>query len=112
MERIIAEEIASFETELRELEVEPLIEQMRHQAELIRRQEIESAIELMGVVDPATRETLNTLSRSIVNRLLREPTVRLKRTVREERGTPTWRRFADCSDSDGSPTTQRKRHNG
>jgi glutamyl-tRNA reductase len=86
VERIIAEEIASFETELRELEVEPLIEQMRHQAELIRRQEIESAIELMGVVDPATRETLNTLSRSIVNRLLREPTVRLKRTVREKRG--------------------------
>ena len=32
VERIIAEEIASFETKLRELEVEPLIERMRHHA--------------------------------------------------------------------------------
>ena len=39
VERIIAEEIASFETKLRELEVEPLIERMRHHAELIRRQQ-------------------------------------------------------------------------
>ncbi len=30
VERIVADEIASFETELREIEVEPLIEQMRH----------------------------------------------------------------------------------
>jgi glutamyl-tRNA reductase len=37
VERIVAEEIASFETKLRELE--PPIEQMRHQAEMIRRQE-------------------------------------------------------------------------
>jgi len=86
VERIVAEEIASFETELRELEVEPLIEQMRHKAEMIRQHEMESAIELMGEVDPATRERLQTLSRSIVNQLLREPTVRLKRTVHEERG--------------------------
>ena len=86
VERIVAEEIASFETELRELEVEPLLEQMRHKAEMIRRQEIESAIALMGEVDPATRERIQTLSRSIVNQLLHEPTVRLKRTVHEERG--------------------------
>ena len=86
VERIVAEEIASFETELRELEVEPLIEQMRHTAEMIRRQEIERAIELMDEVDPATRERIQTLSHSIVNQLLHEPTVRLKRTVHEERG--------------------------
>ena len=53
---------------------------------MIRRQEIESAIALMGEVDPATRERIQTLSRSIVNQLLHEPTVRLKRTVHEERG--------------------------
>lgn len=86
VERIVAEEIASFETELRELEVEPLIEQMRHKAEMIRRQEMDSAIALMGEVDPATRDRIQNLSRSIVNQLLHEPTVRLKRTVHEERG--------------------------
>lgn len=86
VERIIADEVASFETELRALEVEPLLERMRHKAELIRRQEVDSAIALMGEVDPATRERLQTLSRSIVNQLLREPTVRLKQTVQEERG--------------------------
>jgi glutamyl-tRNA reductase len=86
VERIIADEVASFATELGELEVEPLIEQMRHKAEMIRRQEVDSAIALMGDVDPATREGLQTLSRSIVNQLLREPTVRLKRTLQEDRG--------------------------
>ena len=85
VERIVAEELASFETELRELEVEPLIERMRRRAEAIRRQELDSALELMGDVDPATREGLQTLSHSIVNKLLREPTVRLKRTVHEDR---------------------------
>lgn len=40
----------------------------------------------MGKVDPATRERLQTMSRSIVDPLLREPTVRLERTVHEERG--------------------------
>ncbi len=53
---------------------------------MIRRQEIESAIELMGDIDPATRERLQTLSRAIVNQLLCEPTVRLKRTVHNDRG--------------------------
>lgn len=86
VERIVAEAIASFESELRELEVEPLIEQMRHKAEMIRRQEMESAIERMGEVDPVTRERFQTLSHSIVNQLLHEPTERLKRTVHEERG--------------------------
>jgi glutamyl-tRNA reductase len=86
VERIVADEIASFDTELRALEIEPLIEQMRHTAETIRRQETESAIELMGEVDPATRERLQVLSRSIVDRLLREPTARIRRTVHDERG--------------------------
>jgi glutamyl-tRNA reductase len=42
----------------------------------------------MGQVDPAARERLQTMSRSIVSPLLREPTVRLERTVHEERGDP------------------------
>jgi glutamyl-tRNA reductase len=44
VERIVAAEIVSFETELREFEVKPLVERMRHKAEMIGRQEIESAI--------------------------------------------------------------------
>jgi len=84
VERIVDEEVSSFGTELRELEVEPLIEHMRRQAEAIRRQELESALELMGEIDPATRERLQALSRSIVNKLLREPTLRLKRSVQED----------------------------
>lgn len=85
VERIVEEEVAAFETDLRELEVEPLIEHMRRRAEAIRRQELESALELMGDVDPATREGLQSLSRAIVNKLLREPTLRLKRSVQEDR---------------------------
>jgi glutamyl-tRNA reductase len=79
------------EKDLRELEVEPIIEEMRRRAERIRRREIENVLELMGNTDPNTREHLNLLSRSIIDNLLREPTVRLKQIVQAD----DWRQHAD-----------------
>jgi glutamyl-tRNA reductase len=81
VEAIIEQELAYMEKDLRELEVEPIIEDMRRRAEMIRRREFENVIERMGNPDPNTREHLNLLSRSIVDNLLREPTVRLKQIV-------------------------------
>ena len=86
VERIVAEEIAAFETKLRQLGGEPRIEQTRHSAEMVSQQQMDSAIELMGEVNPATRGGLQTLSRSMVSPLLDDPTVKLKRTVHERRG--------------------------
>lgn len=84
VEAIIEEELAYMEKDLRELEVEPIIEEMRRRAERIRRREIENVIERMGNPDPSTREHLHLLSRSIVDNLLREPTVRLKQIVQAD----------------------------
>ncbi len=84
VEAIIEQELTYMEKDLRELEVEPIIEEMRRRAERIRRREIENVIELMGNPDPNTREHLHLLSRSIVDNLLREPTVRLKQIAQAE----------------------------
>lgn len=84
VEGIIEQELAYMAKDLRELEVEPIIEEMRRKAEMIRRREIENVLELMGNTDPGTREHLHLLSRSIVDNLLREPTVRLKQIVQED----------------------------
>lgn len=90
VEAIIEQELAFMAKDLRELEVEPIIEEMRRKAELIRRREIENVLELMGNADPNTREHLHLLSRSIVDNLLREPTVRLKQIVQED----DWKKHA------------------
>jgi glutamyl-tRNA reductase len=84
VEAIIEQELTYMEKDLRELEVEPIIEDMRRRAEMIRRREIENVIERMGNPDPNTREHLHLLSRSIVDHLLREPTVRLKQIVQDD----------------------------
>ena len=84
VEGIIEQELGYMTRDLRELEVEPIIEDMRRKAEMIRRREIENVLELMGNADPNTREHLHLLSRSIVDNLLREPTVRLKQIVQED----------------------------
>ncbi len=84
VEAIIEQELTYMVKDLRELEVEPIIEDMRRRAEMIRRREIENVIERMGNPDPNTREHLHLLSRSIVDNLLREPTVRLKQIVQED----------------------------
>lgn len=83
-EKIIEEELVFISKDLRELEVEPLIEKMRRRAETIRTREYENALELIGDLDPSTREHIHVLSRSIVDHLLREPTIRLKQIVHEE----------------------------
>jgi glutamyl-tRNA reductase len=83
-EHIIEQELSYIEKDLRELEVEPIIEELRRRAEQIRRREFENVLELMGDADPSTKEHLHLLSRSIVDHLLREPTVRLKQIVQQE----------------------------
>jgi glutamyl-tRNA reductase len=69
VEAIIAEETARCEIELRELAMKPVIMDLREKAELIRHGELE--------------RTLRRLPHAIVNKLLHEPTVRLKRSARK-----------------------------
>ncbi len=78
VEAIVAEEVAKFETWLQKEEVLPLITELRHQAETIRQQSLERTLDYLPDLDPETMKHIQHLSRSIVNKLLHEPTHRLR----------------------------------
>jgi glutamyl-tRNA reductase len=83
VELIVDDEVESFRRRYRELEVEPLLSALRRQAEEIREQELERALRDLGDVDAATAQRIEHLTRSLVKKLLHEPTARL----RERAGT-------------------------
>jgi len=78
VEAIVQDEVDSFGRRYHELEVEPLVSAFRRQAEAIRQQELERALRDLGDVDPETAERIEHLSRTLVKKLLHEPTVRLR----------------------------------
>jgi len=77
VEAIVEEEVAAFERRHRELEVEPLLSEIRRRAEAIRVQEVERALRGLDV-DPAVAKRLEHLSHSLVKKLLHDPTVRAR----------------------------------
>ena len=78
VEAIVEEEVEEFGRRHRELEVEPALAALRRQAESIRQRELERALRDLGDVDPAVAERMETLSRTLVTKLLHDPTVRLR----------------------------------
>jgi glutamyl-tRNA reductase len=83
VEAIVDEEVATFTRRYRELEVEPLLAALRRQAEAIRERELERALGRLGDVDEETAQQMAQLSRSLVTKLLHEPTVRLRELAAE-----------------------------
>ena len=77
VEAIVEEEVETFGRRYRELEVEPLLSEIRRRAEAIRAYEVERALRGLEV-DPAVAERLEHLSRSLVKKLLHDPTVRAR----------------------------------
>ena len=78
VEAIVDDEVESFERRYRELEVEPLLSELRRQAESIREREVERALQDLGEVDPGVAERVEHLSRTLVKKLLHDPTVRAR----------------------------------
>ena len=91
VEAIVEEEVAAFERRYRELEVEPLLSEIRRRAEAIRVQEVERALRGLDV-DPAVAKRLEHLSHSLVKKLLHDPTVR----ARERAGAGEAEEVADA----------------
>ena len=81
VEAVVEEEVEGFARRYRELEVEPLLSELRKQAESIRVREVERALHDLGHVDPAVAERVEHLSRTLVKRLLHDPTVRARETA-------------------------------
>jgi glutamyl-tRNA reductase len=78
VEAVVEQEVVDFGRRYRELEVEPLLSELRRQAESIRARELERALDDLGEVDPAVAERMEHLSRTLVKRLLHDPTVRAR----------------------------------
>jgi len=79
VEAIIAEELECLQAEIRALTIQPVIVDLRQKAEAIRRRELERTLRFLGDdVDAETLKHVQHLSRSLVNKLLHEPTTRLR----------------------------------
>jgi glutamyl-tRNA reductase len=77
-EAIAAEEAAAFGAWLERLEILPVISDLRAKAEAIRRAEVERTLRHLDHLDDADRERIEALASALVNKLLHDPTVRLK----------------------------------
>lgn len=80
VESIIDAELMALHDEFRQLAISPVIVDLRRKAEEIRQREFERTMRFIGQdADPETLKHIQHLSRSLVNKLLHEPTVRLRR---------------------------------
>jgi glutamyl-tRNA reductase len=78
VEAIVAEEVARVLSWLRTASVVPTIASLRSRAEAIRKAELERALRRLTRLDPAELKVLEAFSRSLVKKLLHDPTASLK----------------------------------
>jgi glutamyl-tRNA reductase len=87
---IVSEEVERFALEATARQAAPLVAQLRHRAEVIRRSEIERFTARLTSLDEAQRAALEAVTRGIVAKLLHAPSVKLK----DDAGTPQGERNA------------------
>lgn len=85
-EVIIDEEIGVFDRWLESMEVVPTIAAMRAKAEAMRQEELGRAIRRLGGLSAKELECVEMLSQAIVNKMLHEPTARLRSAATEKDG--------------------------
>jgi glutamyl-tRNA reductase len=83
---IIGEELERFQTERAAREVAPLVSSLRSRAEELRTGELDRFRAKLDGLDPEARNVVEALTQGIVNKLLHEPTVRLKEAAGTGRG--------------------------
>ncbi|MDC4227974.1 MAG: glutamyl-tRNA reductase [Candidatus Manganitrophus sp.] len=85
-DQIIDEEIERFSRWFKSLDAVPMIVALRDRAEEIRKAEIEKIVGKLGPLTPAQREMLESLTSSIVNKLLHNPLTVLKEEAHSTNG--------------------------
>jgi glutamyl-tRNA reductase len=90
--QILAAEIDRYRTERAAREVAPLVTALRELGEHVRAGELERFRVKLERLDPDTRVLVDVITQAIVNKLLHEPTVRVK----DAAGTPRGDYFADA----------------
>ncbi len=86
VEAIVDSEVERYQALTSAREVAPLIGSLRTRAEELRTLELERHSAKLAALDPAQREAVEVLSKGLVNKLLHEPTVRLKDAAGHARG--------------------------
>ncbi len=81
---IVREEVENFGVELTARQAAPLVASMHQAAEAVRTAEIERFASRLAELDQSDRDTVESLTKAIVSKLLHEPSVRLK----TDAGTP------------------------
>ena len=82
-EQIVEEEVSRFNSWWESLEAVPLIRALRRKAERVRSRELERVLRGMPDLSPQDLEALDSMTRSIVNRLLHDPTTSMKQHAEE-----------------------------
>jgi glutamyl-tRNA reductase len=85
VEDIVEQEVARFESWRHGAELRPLLGEMRARSEAIRRREVERALRRLGPVPDELRAHFDAFSQSLVNKLLHEPTRRLREETDPDR---------------------------
>jgi glutamyl-tRNA reductase len=83
---IITEELERFRLERSAREVAPLVSSLRTRGEELRAGELARFGSRLANLDPAQRDAVEALTRGLVNKLLHEPTVRIKEAAGTSRG--------------------------
>ncbi|HSH81050.1 MAG TPA: glutamyl-tRNA reductase [Herpetosiphonaceae bacterium] len=83
---IVDEETARFMQWLHSRSVMPTLNQLRGMAEGIGRTELDRAFRRLGGLDQREREVVEALAMAIVNKLLHQPTIRLKQEAAQGNG--------------------------
>jgi glutamyl-tRNA reductase len=89
---IIAEELERHRLDRSAREVAPIVAALRARADELRELELERMRVKLDALDPAARELVDHITRGFVNKLLHEPTVRVKDAAGSARG----RLYADA----------------
>lgn len=87
---IVADEVERYLVEVTSRQAAPLVAQLRERVELLRAAELERHLRKLGPLEPEQLEAVDRLTRSLVAKLLHEPSVRLK----DDAGTPRGERNA------------------
>jgi glutamyl-tRNA reductase len=75
---IITDELDRFRLERSARQVAPLVAALRTRAEELRTGEIERRSARLDALDPSAREIIEQVTRGAINKLLHEPTIRVK----------------------------------
>ena len=84
VEAIVETEVERLLAWYQNLSITPTIAQLRHFADDVRHQEVGRAFAQLGHLSDEDRETVDKMTRAIVNKLLHQPTVQLRNTTDPE----------------------------